>query len=666
MKSNTSPWSRRRFLATSGAAALGGMALNLAGGLPRAAAAGGVVSYVDTSRATYDKIVLMVDGKPFFHSGVQFRYEKHKYTFGWTDAQLKPVLGMIRDDGFTVVNIPIWWSQVETSKDTFDWTEIDRYLAWCGEYGLKLELLWFGHESTGASLAPRMPAYVMNDYQYVVRPDGTRLSLNGNPLLDKTDPNLLAREKFVLGRLMTHLASADTAHTVMGIQVLNEPNVANQQGGSSLDRSYSTSSTARWNSGGYTDASKFRKDVLLDYLTQLGQVIKQSEHSVYTRVNIAGSGDTVPVAENEALRSQGTSTIDFFGKDPYSSNLDTLYNYGQDAVWAQGKNFPMIMENFGGSPAADVEKFNGIAGNTAFNLYAFLDPDAATGSSNLGLYDFNPTTKVVTRKAVSDKVARLNHVLNKIHRDLASKAPVERGGTNLQTFNRNATASSTTTKPLGGVNITFTTSSGAQAFGVSRGAAEFAFTSTTQATFTLPGTIGVVRSVETGRYDANDTWVKSGTKAYNTVSGDTVIALAAGECVRVTHLVSGARYKLRNTSSGKYLDTDANGAVVLASATTYDDQDWIVTKDPSGAWTIRNARTGRLYLEAGAADDSVVWNSGTVADASLWTLEGVAAGGLRARNTRTGSAYLYGNSADEAKWNTGTQDASTVWEFQPR
>lgn len=666
MKSNTGPWSRRRFLTTSGAAALGGMALNLVGGLPRAAAAGGVVSYVDTSRSTYDKIALMVDGKPFYHSGVQFRYEKHKYTFGWTDAQLKPVLGMIRDDGFTVVNIPIWWSQIEPSKDTFDWTDIDKYLAWCEEYGLKLELLWFSHESTGSSIAARVPAYVMNDYQFVVRSDGTRLTLNGNPLLDKTDPNLLAREKFVLGRLMNHLASADTAHTVVGIQVLNEPNVSKQQGGQAIDRSYSTYSTDLWNSGGYSDATKFRKDVLLNYLTQLGQVIKQSDHSVYTRTNIAGSGDTVPVAENELLRSQGTATIDFFGKDPYTKGLDTLYNYGRDGVWAQGKNFPMIMENFGGSSAADVEKFNAIAGNTAHNLYAALDPDSSTGSSDHGLYNFNPTTKVVTRKAVSDKVARLNRALNKIHRDLASKTPVERGGTNLQTFNRGATASTTTTKPVGGVNITFTTSSGAQAFGVRRGAAEFAFTTTTQATFTLPGTIGVVRSVEVGRYDTNDNWVKSGMKAYSTVSGNTEITLAAEECVRVAYLVSGARYKLRNTSSGKYLDTDAEGAVILASATTYDDQDWIVARDSSGSWTIKNVRTGRFYLETASTDNSVVWNSGTVSNTSLWDLEGVPAGGLRVKNAPAGRGYLYGNSADQAKWNTGTQDASTIWEFQPK
>lgn len=666
MKSNTGHWSRRRFLATSGAAAIGGMALNLVGGLPRAAAAGTVVSYVDTSRFTYDKIALMVDGKPFYHSGVQFRYEKHKYTFGWTDAQLKPVLGMIRDDGFNVVNIPIWWSQIEPSKDTFDWTDLDKYLAWCEEYGLKLELLWFSHESTGSSMPARMPAYVMNDYQFVVRSDGTELTLNGNPLLDKTDPNLLAREKYVLGRLMSRLASVDTAHTVVGIQVLNEPNVSKQQGGQAIARSYSSYSTDLWNSGGYTDTTKFRKDVLLNYLTQLGQVIKQSDYSVYTRTNIAGSGDTVPVAENEVLRSQGTATIDFFGKDPYTKSLDALYTYGQDATWAQGKNFPMVMENFGGSATADVEKFNAIAGNAAHNLYAVLDPDSSTGSSDYGLYNFNPTTKVVTRKTVTQRVARLNRALNKIHRDLARRTPVERGGTDLQTFNRSATASATTTKPVGGVDITFTTAGGAQAFGVRRGPAEFAFTTTTEATFTLPGTIGVVRSVEVGRYDANDTWVKSGTKAYGTVSGNTEITLAAEECVRVSYLVSGARYKLRNTSSGKYLDTDANGAVILASATAYDDQDWIVAKDSSGAWTIKNVRTGRFYLEAGAADNDVLWNTGTVSDASLWNLEGVAAGGLRVRNTHTGRAYLYGNSADEAKWNTGAQDANTVWEFQPR
>lgn len=665
MKSNTDQWSRRRFLATTGAAALGGMALNLLGGVPRAAAAGSVVSSVDTSLSTYDKPVFMVDGAPFFHNGLQFRYEKHKITYGWTDAQLEPVLRMASEDGFTIVNMSIWWSQVEPTKDTFDWTELERYVNLCKKYNLKLELLWFGSDSGGSSVGqgPRLPAYVTTDYQWVVDSTGTRVTNDGKSLLDKTDPTLLAREKYVLGQVMAHLAAYDTTHQMVGVQILNEPNVS-KVWGRTLDRSYSTYSTQLWNDGGYTSTAQFRNDVLLNYLTELGRVVKESQHAVWTRCNVIG--DAKPVAENEVLRQQGKAYLDFFGGDPYTQDQDTLYNYGLTSIFAQGRNLRMIMETFAGAALSDVLKFNGIAGGSVFNMYAACDPDSSTGSSNYGFYNFDPTTKVVTRKAVSTRVAAMNRVLNKIHRDLASRSTVEAGGSTLQTFNRKATADVTATKTLDGLNVGFTTASGAQGFAVKRGAAEYVLACTGQATFTLPGSIGVVRSVETGSYDAADKWVKSGVRAYSTVSGDVAVSVAAGECVRVSYLVSGATYKIKNVSSGLYLDTDLNGVVTLVAGSVYDDQDWIVGKDASGSWTIKNVRTGRFYLETSSSNNSVVWNSGGISDTSLWVMEGVTGGGLRVRNTHTGRAYLYGTSSNEVKWNTGTQDATTVWEFQPK
>ncbi|MET9966167.1 DUF4978 domain-containing protein [Streptomyces sp. NPDC006356] len=665
MKRNTDQWSRRRFLATTGAAALGGMAWNLVGNLPQASAAGNVVSYVDTSLSTYDKPVFMVGGAPFFHSGIQFRYEKHKITYGWTDAQLEPVLRMASEDGFTIVNMSIWWSQIEPSKDTFVWTELERYINLCKKYGLKLELLWFGTDSGGSPVGqgPRLPTYVTTDYQWVVDSTGTRVTNDGKSLLDKTDPRLLAREKYVLGKVMAHIAAYDTAHTLVGIQILNEPNVSSVWG-KQVGRSYSSYSTQLWNGGGYTSEAQFRNDVLLNYLTELGRVVKESEHSVWTRCNVIG--DAKPVAENEVLRQQGKAYLDFFGGDPYTQDQDTIYNYGLTSVFAQGKNLRMIMETFAGAALSDVLKFNGIAGDSVFNMYAACDPDSSTGSSNYGFYNFDPTTKVVTRKAVSNRVAALNRLLNKIHRDLATRSTVEAGGTTLQTFNRKATAGVDITKTLDGLNIGYTTASGALGFAVKRGAAEFVLAGTAQATFTLPGTIGVVRSVETGYYDATDKWVKAGVKAYSTVSGGIAISVAAGECVRVSYLVSGATYKIKNSSSGLYLDTDLNGVVTLAAATTYDDQDWIVAKDSSGSWTVKNARTGRSYLETGSSGNTVFWNSGTVSDSSLWDMEGVAGGGLRVKNNHAGRGYLYGTTASEVKWNTGAQDANTVWEFQPR
>ncbi|WP_146046331.1 hypothetical protein, partial [Streptomyces cahuitamycinicus] len=44
-------------------------------------------------------------------------------------------------------------------------------------------------------------------------------------------------------------------------------------------------------------------------------------------------------------------------------------------------------------------------------------------------------------------------------------------------------------------------------------------------------------------------------------------------------------------ATGPPANAAADGAIILAAAGSYDDQDWVVTQHSSGAWTIRNART---------------------------------------------------------------------------
>jgi endoglucanase len=120
------------------------------------------------------------------------------------------------------------------------------------------------------------------------------------------------------------------------------------------------------------------------------------------------------------------------------------------------------------------------------------------------------------------------------------------------------------------------------------------------------------------------------------------------------------RHKIKNLATGTYLDSEANSAVILAAASTYDDQDWVLTQTSTGTWTIDNVRSGRSNLAAGAGG-TIVWNSGgTDADAQ-WALEPVSTGGFRLNNQNTGSEYLYAATASEVRWNTGTTDASTVW-----
>ena len=540
MSSNASPWSRRKFLASAGATAAGSALVGFtaapgaaASGRSSATAAGTPISYVDTSESVYDRLTLMSGGKPFFHNGIQFRYDKLKYDHGWTAAQLEPIMAMIAQDGFNVVNIPIWWSMVEPSMNVFKWTDIDQCIDWCAKYGLRLEVLWFGHDSDGTSVGQgaRLPSYVANgSFQWVVYQNGSRPMSGSLALLDKTDPRLLAREKYVLGQLMSHIAAYDTTNRLVGVQVLNEPNVSHVSNYLGPDRSYSSYSNALWTSGHYTDTGRFRRDVLLNYQTQLGAVIKQSGHSVYTRSNLVG--DAWPIAENEALRAKGTNTIDFYGNDPYTTDDNRLFSYGTDAFFAQGKNFPMIMENYVGDQASVGQKVSAIAGGAFLNFYAAVHPDVGS-SDNEALYNYNTSTKVVTRKAAGYVIADLNTALNKISTDLASRKPAGAGGKTLQVYNRTAAASVTSTAPVGTHSFTYATTASGQAFAVQRSATEFALVSTQTGTFTLPTAIGSVTSMQTGYYNADNVWVSQASKSYTTSGSTIVVKLAKNECVRV-------------------------------------------------------------------------------------------------------------------------------------
>ena len=543
MPPNGSSWSRRKFLASAGATAAGSALVGFtaapgAVASPRtstavaAAAAGSPISYVDTSESVYDRLTLMSGGRPFFHNGIQFRYDKLKYDHGWTAAQLEPIMAMIAQDGFNVVNIPIWWSMVEPSMNVFKWTDIDQCIDWCAKYGLRLEVLWFGHDSDGTSVGQgaRLPSYVANgSYQWVVYQDGTRPMSGGSYLLDKTDPRLLAREKYVLGQLMSHIAAYDTTNRLVGVQVLNEPNVSHVHNYLGPDRSYSSYSNTLWTNGHYTDVGKFRRDVLLNYQTQLAAVIKQSGHSVYARSNLVG--DAWPIAENEALRAKGTNTIDFYGNDPYTTDDNRLFSYGTDSFWAQGKNFPMIMENYVGNSASVGQKVSAIAGGAFLNFYAAVHPDVGS-SDNEALYDYN-SSHVVTRKAATYVIADLNTALNKISTDLATRKPVGAGGKTLQVYNRTAAASSTSTAAIGSHSFTYATTASGQAFAVQRSATEFALVSTQTGTFTLPSAIGSVASMQTGHYNADNAWVAQGSKSYSTSGSSITVNLAKNECVRV-------------------------------------------------------------------------------------------------------------------------------------
>ena len=203
---------------------------------------------------------------------------------------------------------------------------------------------------------------------------------------------------------------------------------------------------------------------------------------------------------------------------------------------------------------------------------------------------------------------------------------------------------------------------------IKRGATEIAVLSSQAATYTLPG--GEIASVESGRYDAENAWVRTGSKSYSTSGGRITVNLNPVECVRVLYSgepseegpVSGATYKLKHSATGRYLDTEADGVVVAAAGTAYDDQNWVLTQHAGGAWSVKNVRSGRNYLDT-EANNAVIWNDGYIGSDSRWRIE-TAPGGFRLKNDRSDRGYLYATPTGQIRWNTGATDAGTVWAFE--
>lgn len=72
-----------------------------------------IVSYVDTSLESYDRLALMVDGKPFFYNGVQVRPDNAKNQLKFNYDQIKKMYDQAGEDGYTVVNSQITWLDIQ-------------------------------------------------------------------------------------------------------------------------------------------------------------------------------------------------------------------------------------------------------------------------------------------------------------------------------------------------------------------------------------------------------------------------------------------------------------------------------------------------------------------------------------------------------------------------
>jgi beta-galactosidase GanA len=156
---------------------------------------------------------LIVDGAPYLILGVQAHNSS-----AWP-ALLPKVWPAVEALRANTLELPVYWEQFEPENGRFDTEVVDTLIRGAREHHVRLVLLWFGTWKNGSS--HYMPAWMKRQperYPRMVGADGRRV--------DSPSPHALATleaDVRAFSALMRHLKAVDAVHTVIMVQVENEP-----------------------------------------------------------------------------------------------------------------------------------------------------------------------------------------------------------------------------------------------------------------------------------------------------------------------------------------------------------------------------------------------------------------------------------------------------------
>jgi hypothetical protein len=156
---------------------------------------------------------LIVDGRPFLILGAQCHNSS-----AWP-AVLPKVWSAMEALDANTLEIPVYWEQFEPEPGRYDTSVVDAILAGAREHGLRLVLLWFATWKNGSNhYMPEWMKLQPEKYPNILGP-------TGEPI-DSPSPHCeaaLEADRRAFTELMRHLREADPQHTVIMVQVENEP-----------------------------------------------------------------------------------------------------------------------------------------------------------------------------------------------------------------------------------------------------------------------------------------------------------------------------------------------------------------------------------------------------------------------------------------------------------
>ena len=164
-----------------------------------------------------DRYTLLVDGKPYLILGGQCGNSSN-----WP-AALPLVWETMAQMHANTLEIPIYWETVEPVRGQFDFSSVQLLLDQARERDMRLVLLWFATWKNGSN--HYMPEWMKLDsrkFPNIVGKDGKPVD-SPSPHV----PEAMELDAKAFAALMGYLKEADPQHTVIMVQVENEPGAWN-------------------------------------------------------------------------------------------------------------------------------------------------------------------------------------------------------------------------------------------------------------------------------------------------------------------------------------------------------------------------------------------------------------------------------------------------------
>ena len=565
---------------------------------------------------------LMVDGKPFTLLGVQTFGEWQIYgnqlnkcpesecplPTGWS----KPLDGLSRDwlenvfekaaaTGIKTLQIELSWKQIQPEKEgEYDFSLIDKYVAWAAKYGLKIDWTWFGSNGRGGGVImgqkrgyiATMPTYLTDAKYYMKNKDGSIQKVSDDerwtPLIPlagqentedyKNATYLHQQEAAAVHALFNHLAKVDTAHSSILFQVYNEPD-----------------------SAPYMSSGGAQTEAWLKLADQMGKAVKTADYVVATRMNVKRGNWTSAAKRKVFKRFNDLENIDFIGPDTYDSNPTSQASYVKQA--AEISDLGYLPEPGGSHPEMPATLASVLAAGGFMDIW-HLNDSWATGftkddgvrsghsmygdSTRVPNFQSYTTWTLGTIPDMPNHTKRFKNFVTGMYKMNSLVASSE--SSNMAAFNaasQKIASNANETKVLGSNEVTFKTTT--QDVGLA------VYEPSSKATYLISDTFGDVtynlgenKVAEVGEFDADGNWASASSRE---VADNGDITVKQGELVRVT-----------GESDGGVLLTVLRNAVNNADSIT---DSMLYTEDSWKAFDAARTKAKAVLANANATQEEV-------------------------------------------------------------